>query len=390
MEDDFTEFRVANLDKLNPEQKFCILNSSICPSLIYTFQTTPLNKIPNKFIEAADKIIKSGLKEILQLPADIPDSMIYTHRKFKGLGLFRVKWESALQHINSLRILHRANDAYISSTRNLHDESKHCLTELKLKSSDSLLNKHDNFLDSRKIRETLRDREFNTWCSLQSKGRGVILFKEFPPCNQWITNHEGLSSSEWKDAIKMVGGVAPVRAVPGRSRDTNRCRRCLNEIETLAHVLGSCPHGENLRNIRHHTIRSILAAALRDVGFIVHEEVQGLATQGSIRRIDIIAIRNNTAYILDPTIRTETHAEQPHEVDMEKRAIYEPTIPYYKEKYHLSTIEVVGLMVGARGTIPSHFAETCKKLGLSSFIIKSIAVSALKGSVLLLRHHLYG
>ena len=75
---------------------------------------------------------------------------------------------------------------------------------------------------------------------------------------------------------------------------------------------------------------------------------------------------------------------------MEKRAIYEPIIPYYKEKYHLSKIEVVGLMVGARGTIPSHFAETCKKLGLSFNIIKSIAVSALKGSVLLLRNHLYG
>ncbi|KAJ4444108.1 hypothetical protein ANN_05897 [Periplaneta americana] len=82
----------------------------------------------------------------------------------------------------------------------------------------------------------------------------------------------------------------------------------------------------------------------------IHEEVQGLATQGSVRRIDIIAIKNHSAYILDPTIRFETHADQPHEVDSEKKRIYEPTIPFYKDKYSLSHIDVMGLMVGARET----------------------------------------
>ncbi|KAJ4431020.1 hypothetical protein ANN_19613 [Periplaneta americana] len=46
-----------------------------------------------------------------------------------------------------------------------------------------------------------------------------------------------------RDAIKMVGNVAVVRAIPGRSMIINRCRHCFNEIETLAHVFGSCPHG---------------------------------------------------------------------------------------------------------------------------------------------------
>ncbi|KAJ4439649.1 hypothetical protein ANN_07777 [Periplaneta americana] len=56
-------------------------------------------------------------------------------------------------------------------------------------------------------------------------------------------------------------------------------------------------------------------------------------------------------YILDPTIRFETHADQPHEVDSEKKWIYEPTIPFYKDKYSLSHIDVIGLMVGARGKV---------------------------------------
>ncbi|KAJ4426738.1 hypothetical protein ANN_26537 [Periplaneta americana] len=159
---------------------------------------------------------------------------------------------------------------------------------------------------------------------------------------------ECLTLSEWIDALKMVGYVAPVRAVPGRSRDGTRCRRCLSEIETLPHILGFCPYSEALRKIRHHAVRSMLAKALKEVGFTVHQEMQGLATQGSVRRIDIIAIKNNSAYILDPTIRFETHADQPHEVDSEKKWIYEPTIPFYKDKYSLSHIDVIGLMVEAR------------------------------------------
>ncbi|KAJ4437905.1 hypothetical protein ANN_13844 [Periplaneta americana] len=293
---------------------------------------------------------------------------------------FMVRLESMLQHINGLRILHKTNDPYITSTRDLIEESKTCLKSLKLTPANSFLNNRENFVDPRKVRDALREKEFENWCTLQQKGKGVILNKEFPPANSWIRNHKGLTLSEWIDALKMVGYVAPVRAVPGRSRDGTRCRRCLS----------FCSYSEALYNIRHHAVRSMLAEALKEVGFTVHQEVQGLATQGSVRRIDIIAIKNNSAYIFDPTIRFETHADQPHEVDSEKKRIYEPTIPFYKDKYSLSHIDVIGLMVGARGTIPSFFANKCKNLGLTHSIVKEIAISALKGSVQILRNHLYG
>ncbi|KAJ4435164.1 hypothetical protein ANN_23740 [Periplaneta americana] len=134
--------------------------------------------------------------------------------------------------------------------------------------------------------------------------------------DEWMNGQD----DEWPiDALKIVGYVSPVRAVPGRSRDGTRCRRCLSEIETLPHILGFCPYSEALRNIRHHSVCSMLVEALKELGFTVHQEVQGLATQGSVRRIDIIAIKNNSGYILDPTIRFETNADQPHEVDSEKK-----------------------------------------------------------------------
>ncbi|KAJ4444551.1 hypothetical protein ANN_06346 [Periplaneta americana] len=107
------------------------------------------------------------------------------------------------------------------------------------------------------------DKIFINFCSKISP---LPPLKQYPGANKWICKHEGLSNSEWRDGIKMVGNVAAVRAVPGRSQD-NRCRHCHNEVETLAHVLGSCPHGEAMRNARHHQVRSIIAAVLKDVNY---------------------------------------------------------------------------------------------------------------------------
>ncbi|KAJ4432421.1 hypothetical protein ANN_21040 [Periplaneta americana] len=185
----------------------------------------------------------------------------------------------------------------------------------------------------------------------KGKGKGVILYKEFTPANKWIRQPDRLASSEWRQALKMTSNVFPLRAIPGRSRDGNNCRRCVSEIETLGHVLGACPFSETLRNSRHHRIRSMIAEALRKKGLTVHEEVHGISQEGSCRRIDMLAIPSGStsAYIIDPTVRFEAQEQQPTDVHAEKCRIYEPTVPFYLEKYHLTSIEVVGLMVGARG-----------------------------------------
>ncbi|KAJ4441730.1 hypothetical protein ANN_11588 [Periplaneta americana] len=86
-------------------------------------------------------------------------------------------------------------------------------------------------------------------------------------------------------------------------------------VETLAHVLGSCSFGETLRNSRHHKIRSTIAICLKSNGYTTFEEVHGIADTGSHRRIDIITFKlgETKGYILDPTIRFETHQNQPEE-----------------------------------------------------------------------------
>ncbi|KAJ4441919.1 hypothetical protein ANN_11780 [Periplaneta americana] len=277
----------------------------------------------------------------------------------------------------------KTSNPLVVSTRNIAAEKKVCSRKLKIPPEDldiSNINVH-------KLRQNLRKQEYDKWCALPHKGKGVILFQEYTPGNKWIFSKEGLSSSEWRDAIKMNANVAPVRSLHGRSLDGFRCRYC-NEIETLAHVLGSCQHGELLRNSRHHNIRKLIAQALRNKSFEVHEEVHCVASEGGgIRRADIVALdkTNSKGFILDPTVRFEMSQTQPSEVNKEKQQIYEPTIPYFREKYQMEgTWEVHGLMIGARGTIPRSTVNTIKTFGIHD-IIPKIITSTIKGSVAILK-----
>jgi hypothetical protein len=162
---------------------------------------------------------------------------------------------------------------------------------------------------------------------------------------------------------------------------------CSEKNETLGHVLGSCPFGNLLINARHHHIRRIIASAMEEQGYEVHEEVPTLS-----RRIDIIAIdrRKKKAYIIDPTVRIEFNSSQPQAVHAEKQSIYNPCCEDLQHKYNLNfPIEVIGLMVGSRGTIPTDFHSLSRPLNLSKSTIYDIALAAVKGSCRILHSHLY-
>lgn len=302
-----------------------------------------------------------------------------------GLGIFRIEWEVTLQHLHICRLLYKSANTYITEIRNLEEEQKTCINKLQLTNIEDAHLKHP-----RELRNTLRLREYDKWCGLGLHGKGAVLYQEYTPANRWIESLHGVSTSEWIAALKLQYNMVPVRALPGRSRDGIRCRYC-NETETLAHVLGSCPRSALLRNTRHHMIRSRIASALKQKKFEVFEEVSCIADGGSSRRIDIIAIdRNkNTAIILDPTVRCESGAEQPNEVHLEKCKIYEPTIRYFQDFYNIQNITVMGLLIGARGSIPKFVVTALKNLGLGKELFLDLALLSLKGSIQIVKNHLY-
>ena len=87
----------------------------------------------------------------------------------------------------------------------------------------------------------------------------------------------------------------------------------------------------------------------------VHEEVHCVTDNDSNRRIDIIAInrKKKLAEIIDPTIRFEISNNQPQEVNIEKKTIYEPRVLYFLTKYNLDTITVTGFFFVLEALFPN-------------------------------------
>jgi hypothetical protein len=287
----------------------------------------------------------------------------------------------------------KSNDVFIPFCNYLEKEMERCVLALGLNSRELIpeFEQRKKTKRSQIMREKLREDEYKSWCALPEKGKGVDLFQDSKIGNQVIVEKRGLTNSEWTTAMKMSARVIPVRTLPGRTTDSSICRKCGVERETLGHVLGSCQAGELLRNHRHHEVRSIIAKHLRKQGWTVFEEVTCLMEGGSSKRVDIWCYNESTneGYILDPTVRLETSAQQPQEVDIEKKSHYVPCIPYFREKYKIDNIEVTGLLVGARGTITKFFEEFRKKFKLSKIIIEEIVISCIRNSCKILHNHLY-
>ena len=106
-----------------------------------------------------------------------------------------------------------------------------------------------------------------------------------------------------------------------------------------------------------------------------------------MRRVDIITYNSDKSkgYIIDPTIRFED--QSPEAVHQEKCQIYNPCIDFFKQKYSIKNIEVIGLMIGARGTIPKKFQDFCKKFNLPKSFIEDVALSTIRSSVQILHNH---
>ena len=389
--------RLVNFPHLHADQKLNLLNQWLWPSLIYPLQTAPVNTIPKAFLQAVDKMVKSAVKEILQLSKDTPDAFLYSPRKYRGLGVMRATWEAHLQHVSICHALLKDGNPYVVQVRDVMKEIKNEIAALSIP-EEKIPPTHNQYglllNPTKKLREVLRTAEFQRWTEMD-RAKGVLQYMAHTPANQWVYNRAGLTNSEWITCLKMTVNGAPVRSLHGRSKDGPACRApgCAAERETLSHVLGSCPKGDLLRNTRHHKYRTMVADDFRLKGWEVFEEVPCIGNEDSSRRIDIITIdrKKKVALILDPTVRYEAGENQAVEVDEEKRRIYEPCVPDLTERYRLQGFEVkvIGLYMGARGTVPKFFVDFCHKYLLSKDLIGRIVISILKGSCSILNHHLY-
>ncbi|CAI6351092.1 unnamed protein product [Macrosiphum euphorbiae] len=94
--------------------------------------------------------------------------------------------------------------------------------------------------------------------------------------------------------------------------------------------------------------------------------------------------------ILEPTLRWETNEDnQDKLVDEEKKPIYEPTVPFFKEKYQINNWEVHGLRFGVRGTASPLLRYFFKNTALDLREIKEMCLAVMRDTLNIIHEHLY-
>lgn len=312
-----------------------------------------------------------------------PNGMMYAPRKYRGLGLVCARSEVQLQHFAIAKRLYNISDELFHEVYDCKAEMDMCKEALSVQ-GDTV----------KELRAAVRDREFEEWSALSYAGIGVHHFKHYPQANRFVCNKNGLSGSEWTESIKLNCNYANLAGVPGSRTSNNRCRRCGGEKETIQHVLGACDFGSNRRTARHHNLKHRLAALLREKGLHTINEAACVDANGSGRSVDILAFdRHGRAFIIDPTIRYEANRDMDSEVQAEKAAIYEPCVPdliaRYRETFGDRQFEVIGVWMGARGTVGSSLKGLFERFDLPKTLIPELAEKVLSDSVRMIHNHIY-
>lgn len=294
--------------------------------MTFPLQAAPIHKIPKQLLDKLDITIRETTKGILGLTVhNTPNSMLYSPRKYRGLGLVCSRKEVLLQHFSISKRLHRAEDDLFQEVYDCVKEMDSCRQALGLAGESS-----------KELREAYRESEFVNWSSMNYAGIGVKHFKNNTRSNRFMISKNNLSNSEWTAALKLICNYANLAGVPGTRKENNRCRRCVNEKkkETFNHVLGNCTFGQNRRNNRHHELKHKLNELIRSKNYYTMDEAFCIDESGSRLFIDILAFDNNSdmAYIIDPTIRFETNEDIDELILQEKRMIYEKCIEDLKKR----------------------------------------------------------
>lgn len=386
--DELTEYMNNLLQSplLLNDQKLAILNQYLLPKLFFALQAAPLNKVPKYYLEQLDKTIRATAKGAIGLPVHTPTSMIYAPRRLRGLGVVRAEKEFQFQHFAIALKLSRLDDEHLHAVYDCEAEMTSCRQTLGVDGATA-----------RELRGAWRASEYKAWCEMDYAGAGVRHYETHPKSNRFVSEKSGLSGNEWTAAIKLNFNHANLNGIPGQQKpgQSRFCRRCdRGEIETLGHVLGSCPFGLNRRNTRHHTLKHRLADLLRQKGFHTVDEAFCKDDTGTSRFIDIVAFdpKLNRAYIIDPTVRLETNSDLDNAVREEKRQIYEPCINDLKKRFESfgeREFEVLGLWMGAKGSISPSLIEFFERFGLDRRLLPELAEQTLSYSIKMIHHHIY-
>lgn len=160
-------------------------------------------------------------------------------------------------------------------------------------------------------------------------GKGHIAFS-FKWSNSWLkTDHNYFEEGDFITELKLRTDTYPTRVALAKTGNTGdiSCRRCRSSPETIGHISGHCPTMKGYRRTRH----GILSDRLKS--WTVAQEPKLVNVDGNTIIPDIVAIRDQRAVVIDPTIvnkNSQISFQQANKVNIQK---YQPLSDLIKDLY---------------------------------------------------------
>lgn len=194
-------------------------------------------------------------------------------------------------------------------------------------------------------------------------------------------------------SLKILSGTLPTNLNRTRGRrnpEEKRCRNCPAKAETDIHVLQSCPFNRAIVSKRHNAVCDKIAKELKRAHSDDTVQREKTWLVGTVAyRPDISVCRGKKVTLVEVTIPYEISQEHLNQREREKEEKYRILANTIKaEDGRFDEVSVIGVAIGAAGTVTRQTHEKLKFLGIASHS-KALQMITLHYSSVIWRNHVY-
>ncbi|GFG36028.1 hypothetical protein Cfor_01960 [Coptotermes formosanus] len=363
---------------LKPHQKLSLLTTYIIPHYLHK---TSIAAPPITTIRAIDDEIRTIVKDILHLPANTPNGLLYTGKRDGGLGIPKLETlaicntlKQGILFLNSLDPVAQA----VASATQLEGRLQRMAKCIRLQWPGLTFQQ----IDSHKKKQ--KQVELNNWKSLSSKGKGAHSFANDRLGNAWLYNPRLLKPSRFLTALRLRGCVTADKVTLNKAipQASTKCRKCKVSQETLGHILGQCIHTKAQRIRRQNEIRDIVSSRLaKSTDISIIEEATLQTPEGTNLKPDLVIVNQGRVHVVDVTVRHEDggNLTEGHRSKIEK---YSSLLETLAGTIGVRAGKVLPVVVGTRGALPESTILSLRDLGIDDrHTYITIALTVLRSSI---------
>ncbi|MCC7304188.1 reverse transcriptase family protein [bacterium] len=361
---------------LKPHQKINLIRSFIIPRFIY--KLTNIEIYPES-LKKLDIYIRKIVRTILHLPQSLSTEFYGLPIREGGLQIPILSETIGTAKIKIYKSIMRSKDNILKYLMEIQGFKliRRFMTNLGISESFEA-----NEIEQRRL-QILKEHRL----SLLNKvhGHGNEVFGSCALTNTWLKGEfETMKGRTFINSIKLRTNTIETRVTQSRGQTVEKmCRRCHTDPESIMHILQFCNSTRGLRCERHDRICTRVAQKLKERGFNIIQEKRFVVPNDNLKILkpDLIVIKNNKVNILDVQVVYETSGAAFSNAYQRKVEKYTQLIPLVRQEFKCESVEIHGLIIGARGSFLHNHINIWRALEFTNTDLQFLAIHALENSL---------